>query len=86
MYLIQVTPIINLQNGNHKGLSSESVYPGPRGPGLIENTRRVENTSMNQIQVLRSEVCVNTVDTIDKYDPQSTNAVVRMLMIMIETK
>ena len=45
----QVAPIINLQNANHKGLSSELVYPGPRGPGLIENIRRVENTSMNQI-------------------------------------
>ena len=81
-----VALIINIQNDHHKGLSSELVYPGTRGSGLIENTRSVENTSMNQIQVMRSEVCVNTVERIDKLNPQSTNTVVRMLMIMIETK
>ena len=36
---------------------------------------------MNQIQVLHSEVCVNTVETIDKFDPQSTNTVVRRLAL-----
>ena len=36
---------------------------------------------MNQLQVLRSEVCVNTVGIIDKFDPQSTNTVVRVLAL-----
>ena len=36
---------------------------------------------MNQMQVLRSKVCVNTAEIIDKFDPQYTNTVVRMLAL-----
>ena len=62
-------------------LSSALVYQRPWEPGLIENTGRVDNTSMNQIKVLHSEVYVDTVDTIDEIDPPGMNTVARILAL-----